>query len=59
MRLLSATFLDNAASDDKEDPMVFYDPTGARYGRPTYPFKMAPEGPNAATAKALVAQLPK
>ncbi len=27
--------------DDSEDPMVFYDPTGARYGRPTYPYKMA------------------
>lgn len=29
---------------DQEDPMVFYDPTGARYGIPTYPFKMAPQG---------------
>ncbi|WP_130513094.1 RRQRL motif-containing zinc-binding protein [Krasilnikovia cinnamomea] len=24
--------------------MVFYDPTGAKYGIPTYPFKMAPTG---------------
>jgi hypothetical protein len=30
--------------DDPEDPMVFYDPTGAKYGIPTYPFKFAPEG---------------
>jgi hypothetical protein len=29
---------------DLEDPMVFYDPTGAKYGIPTYPFKMAPTG---------------
>lgn len=32
-------------SDNEEDEMVvFYDPTGATYGRPTYPYKMAPEG---------------
>ncbi|MEU5826573.1 RRQRL motif-containing zinc-binding protein [Micromonospora soli] len=24
--------------------MVFYDPTGERYGLPTYPFKLAPDG---------------
>lgn len=30
--------------DEQDDPMVFYDPTGARYGRPTYPYKFAPEG---------------
>ncbi|MEV4515151.1 RRQRL motif-containing zinc-binding protein [Dactylosporangium sp. NPDC049525] len=24
--------------------MVFYDPTGAKYGLPTYPFKFAPDG---------------
>ena len=24
--------------------MVFYDPTGARYGLPTYPYKFAPDG---------------
>ncbi|MET8146887.1 RRQRL motif-containing zinc-binding protein [Actinoplanes sp. NPDC049668] len=24
--------------------MVFYDPTGEKYGIPTYPFKMAPTG---------------
>jgi hypothetical protein len=24
--------------------MVFYDPTGERYGIPTYPFKFAPDG---------------
>jgi hypothetical protein len=29
---------------DSEDPMVFYDPTGERYGIPTYPFKLAPDG---------------
>jgi hypothetical protein len=28
--------------DPEDDPMVFYDPTGARYGLPTYPFKFAP-----------------
>ena len=32
------------ADTDAEDPMVFYDPTGAKYGLPTYPFKMAPTG---------------
>jgi hypothetical protein len=31
-------------TDDSEDPMVFYDPTGERYGIPTYPFKFAPDG---------------
>jgi hypothetical protein len=31
-------------TDDSEDPMVFYDPTGERYGLPTYPFKFAPDG---------------
>jgi hypothetical protein len=30
--------------DEEGDPMVFYDPTGARYGLPTYPFKFAPDG---------------
>jgi hypothetical protein len=30
--------------DEKGDPMVFYDPTGARYGLPTYPYKFAPNG---------------
>lgn len=29
---------------DQEDPMVFYDPTGEKYGIPTFPFKMAPSG---------------
>ncbi|WP_089015772.1 RRQRL motif-containing zinc-binding protein [Micromonospora inositola] len=24
--------------------MVFYDPTGERFGLPTYPFKLAPDG---------------
>ncbi|MFC0528204.1 RRQRL motif-containing zinc-binding protein [Phytohabitans kaempferiae] len=24
--------------------VVFYDPTGVKYGRPTYPYKMAPDG---------------
>jgi hypothetical protein len=28
--------------DEGDDDMVFYDPTGARYGRPTYPYRMAP-----------------
>jgi hypothetical protein len=32
------------ADDESEDPMVFYDPTGEKYGIPTYPFKMAPTG---------------
>jgi hypothetical protein len=36
--------LDDSGPDDAEDPMVFYDPTGAKYGIPTYPFKMAPTG---------------
>jgi hypothetical protein len=31
-------------TEESEDPMVFYDPTGARFGRPTYPFKFAPDG---------------
>jgi hypothetical protein len=35
---------DNDEPDDSEDPMVFYDPTGARYGRPTYPYRLAPAG---------------
>jgi hypothetical protein len=37
---------DQADTDDPEgdDPMVFYDPTGQRYGIPTYPFKFAPNG---------------
>ena len=37
---------DEPTTDDaeQEDPMVFYDPTGATYGIPTYPFKMAPDG---------------
>jgi hypothetical protein len=39
------------ADDDQEDPMVFYDPTGERYGIPTYPFKFAPDG--LATARQL------
>jgi hypothetical protein len=29
---------------EEDEPMNFYDPTGARYGLPTYPFKFAPEG---------------
>ena len=33
-----------SADLDQEDPMVFYDPTGERYGIPTYPFKFAPDG---------------
>jgi hypothetical protein len=32
------------ADSDQEDPMVFYDPTGERYGIPTFPFKFAPGG---------------
>lgn len=35
---------DTEPADEAEDPMVFYDPTGDRYGIPTYPFKMAPTG---------------
>ncbi|MFB9178825.1 RRQRL motif-containing zinc-binding protein [Dactylosporangium sucinum] len=34
--------------------MVFYDPTGAKYGLPTYPFKFAPDG--LATIRQLRAQ---
>ncbi|OKJ47372.1 hypothetical protein AMK25_01685 [Micromonospora sp. TSRI0369] len=30
------------ADDSEDDPMVFYDPTGERYGLPTYPYKLAP-----------------
>lgn len=30
--------------NDEGDPMVFYDPAGARYGLPTYPYKFAPDG---------------
>jgi hypothetical protein len=41
------------ADPDREgdDSMVFYDPTGARYGIPTYPYKFAPDG--LATARQL------
>ena len=39
---------------DEGDDMVFYDPTGARYGRPTYPYRMAPTG--LATTRQLKAQ---
>ncbi|GLY97643.1 hypothetical protein Acsp02_48970 [Actinoplanes sp. NBRC 103695] len=35
---------DEKPADDPEDPMVFYDPTGERFGLPTYPFKLAPDG---------------
>jgi hypothetical protein len=35
---------DTAPANESEDPMVFYDPTGERFGLPTYPFKMAPTG---------------
>jgi hypothetical protein len=35
---------DTVPADESEDPMAFYDPTGERYGIPTYPFKMAPTG---------------
>jgi hypothetical protein len=41
-------------SSEENDPMVFYDPTGAKYGLPTYPFKFAPAG--LATARQLRAQ---
>lgn len=34
----------NQEPDEEDDPMVFYDPTGARYGLPTYPYKFAPDG---------------
>jgi hypothetical protein len=40
--------------DEEDDPMVFYDPTGARFGLPTYPFRMAPDG--LATTRQLRAQ---
>lgn len=32
------------ADPEEVDPMVFYDPTGERYGIPTYPLRMAPKG---------------
>ena len=35
---------DTVPADDPEDSMVFYDPTGERYGIPTYPYRMAPTG---------------
>jgi hypothetical protein len=41
-------------SDEEDDPMVFYDPTGAVYGLPTYPYKYAPAG--LATTRQLRAQ---
>ncbi|GGQ79642.1 hypothetical protein GCM10010166_57170 [Couchioplanes caeruleus subsp. azureus] len=40
----ACTHGDTPADSDPEDPMVFYDPTGERYGIPTYPFKFAPDG---------------
>jgi hypothetical protein len=39
---------------EEDDPMVFYDPTGARYGLPTYPYRLAPTG--LATIRQLRAQ---
>ena len=42
------------ADPDAEDPMVFYDPTGAKYGIPTYPFRFAPDG--LATLRQLAAE---
>ena len=41
-------------TDPEEDNVRFYDPTGARFGFPTYPFKGAPEG--LATLRQLRAQ---
>lgn len=35
---------DDAADQEEDNPLHFYDPTGARFGLPTYPFKLAPEG---------------
>jgi hypothetical protein len=35
---------DSTEATEGDDLMVFYDPTGAKYGLPTYPFKFAPEG---------------
>ncbi len=40
--------------DQEDDDMVFYDPTGARFGLPTYPYKLAPTG--LATTRQLRAQ---
>jgi len=39
---------------EEGDDMVFYDPTGARYGLPTYPYRAAPTG--LATLRQLKAQ---
>ncbi len=49
---------DNATDDrddnEGDDNVVFYDPTGARYGIPTYPYRFAPTG--LATTRQLRAQ---
>ncbi|GGM27708.1 hypothetical protein GCM10007977_031180 [Dactylosporangium sucinum] len=44
----------DGAETEGDDLMVFYDPTGAKYGLPTYPFKFAPDG--LATIRQLRAQ---
>jgi hypothetical protein len=42
------------STEEDDDSMVFYDPTGATYGLPTYPYKFAPAG--LATLRQLRAQ---
>ena len=44
----------NPDGAEEGDDMVFYDPTGARYGLPTYPYRAAPTG--LATLRQLRAQ---
>jgi hypothetical protein len=46
--------IDRHQADEEDDPMTYYDPTGVRYGLPTYPFKFAPDG--LATVRQLRAQ---
>jgi hypothetical protein len=44
----------NDDGSEEGDDMAYWDPTGARYGRPTYPYRLAPEG--LATARQLRAK---
>lgn len=51
---LTITQVSGTTPDEEHDDTVFYDPTGARYGLPTYPYRHAPEG--LATVRQLRAQ---
>jgi hypothetical protein len=33
-----------ASPDEEDETVLFYDPTGERFGIPTYPYKQAPKG---------------